>query len=195
MDRNMKRTSGLTWSVAAAWRVLWGGYAALAVCVPAGETRTALIDIFLCILPLFVNGALLLNAATPDWRKIAFWMLLAIGCTLWLAGQSILTYVEVYQHRHISVPFIGDVVFFLHVVPDDCGAHAAAAQSASRRAKNALWLCGFLTADLLVGIPLFIYRYPLAIRGCRRRPLRPGFQYRLRAGKSCIRRRRSAYSQ
>ena len=113
----MKRISGLTWSVAAASLGLVGGYAAVAVWVPAGETRTAIIDIFLCVLPLFVNGALLLNAITPDWRENAFWMLLALGCSLWLAGQSIWTYIEVYQHQPIPDPFIGDIVFFLHTVP------------------------------------------------------------------------------
>src|ERR1700688_2037133 len=146
MGRNMKRTAGLTWSVAAAWLVLLGGYAALAVCVPAGETRTALIDIFLCILPLFVNGALLLNAATPDWRKNAFWMLLALGCTLWLAGQSILTYVQVYQHRHISVPFIGDVVFFLHVIP----MIAALTLQPHKRPNERKMLYGYVDFSLLI---------------------------------------------
>ncbi len=44
-------------------------------------------------------------------------MLLAFGCTLWMAGQSIWTYVEVYQHRPIPFIFNGDIVFFLHTVP------------------------------------------------------------------------------
>ncbi len=87
------------------------------LCGFPGSTRNAFADIFLCFLPLIVNGALLLNAITPDWRKNAFWMLLALGCSLWMAGQSIWTYVEVYQHRHIPDPFIGDIVFFLHTVP------------------------------------------------------------------------------
>ncbi len=113
----MKRYSAFTWSVTAASIVILGGYAAVAVWVPVGETRTAFIDIFLCVLPLLVNGALLLNAITTDWRENAFWMLLALGCSLWLVGQSIWTYMEVYQHGSIPALFIGDIVFFLHTVP------------------------------------------------------------------------------
>jgi signal transduction histidine kinase len=97
--------------------LLLGVYAAVAVCVPAGPGRTAFADIFQCLLPLLVNGALLMNAVTPNWRKNSFWMLLALGCSLWLGGQFIWTYTEVYQHRAITDPFTGDIVFFLHTLP------------------------------------------------------------------------------
>src|SRR6266571_4882122 len=89
------------------WLLLLGGYAAVAVWVPAGAGRRAFGDIFQCVLPLLVNGALLMNAITPNWRKNAFWMLLALGCSLWLAGQFIWTYIEVYQHGTVPDPFIG----------------------------------------------------------------------------------------
>jgi signal transduction histidine kinase len=103
--------------VAAAWLFVLGGYYAVATSLPVGASRSTFGDIFLCFLPLVVNGALLLNAATTDWRKNAFWMLLALGCSLWLGGQAFWTYVEVYQHRSVPDPFSGDIVFFLHTVP------------------------------------------------------------------------------
>ena len=85
--------------------------------MPAGPNRTAFGNVLLCMLPLFVNGALLSNAATLHWRKNAFWMLLALGISFWLAGQFVWTYVEVYQRRPVPRPFLGDIVFFLHTVP------------------------------------------------------------------------------
>ncbi len=117
IGRIMMRASRTTWSLATAWLLLLGGYAAVAVWMPAGPDRTAFGDIFQCVLPLVVNGALLMNAIPPNWRKNAFWMLLALGCSLWLAGQFIWTYIEVYQHGTVPDPFIGDIVFFLHTVP------------------------------------------------------------------------------
>ena len=102
--------------IAAAWLILLGGYIAAALWLPNDASGTVT-NLLLCLMPLLVNGALLINAVTPDWRKRAFWMLLAFGCTLWMAGQSIWTYIEVYQHRPIPFIFNGDIIFFLHTVP------------------------------------------------------------------------------
>ncbi len=113
----MKPSSRLAWAVAIAWVVLLGSYIAIASGMPPGPNRAALGNIVLCLLPLFVNGALLSNATTPHWRKNAFWMLLALGISFWLAGQFIWTYVEVYQKRTVPHPFLGDMVFFIHTVP------------------------------------------------------------------------------
>ncbi len=105
------------WYVATAWLILLGGYIAVCEWVPAGAARTSAANILLCLMPLLVNGALLINAVTPDSRRKAFWMLLALGCSFWMAGQAIRTYVEVYQHRHVPYLLIADIVFFLHAVP------------------------------------------------------------------------------
>jgi signal transduction histidine kinase len=105
------------WSIAAAWFLLMGAYIAICKWVPAGAGRTTASNLFFCLLPLLVNGMLLLNAVTPDWRKRAFWMLLAFGCALWMAGQMVWTYVVVYQHRLVPDLFSGHIIFFLHTVP------------------------------------------------------------------------------
>jgi len=105
------------WYVATAWLIVLGGYVAVCEWVPAGAARTSAANTLLCLMPLLVNGALLINAVTPDNRRKAFWMLLAVGCSFWMAGQAIWTYVEVYQHRHVPFLFIGDIVFFLHAIP------------------------------------------------------------------------------
>src|ERR1700675_3862924 len=113
----MARASRFPLSLITAWLLLRGVYPAVALLIPAGPGRTAFGDIFQCLLPLLVNGALLMNAVTPNWRNNSFWMLLALGCSLWLGGQFISTYIQVYQHRPLPDPFIGDIVFFLHTVP------------------------------------------------------------------------------
>jgi signal transduction histidine kinase len=117
----MKPAIRVSWCVAA-WLILLGGYIAICEWVPAAAARTSAADIFLCIMPLLVNGALLINAVTPDWRKRAFWMLLALGSSLWLAGQAIWTYLEIYRHQHTPYLFNGyhfnvDTVFYLHAIP------------------------------------------------------------------------------
>ena len=99
------------------WLLLLGGYTAISLWVPRGDARITAANLVLCMMPLFVNGALLINAVSPDWRKKAFWMLLASGCTLWLAGETMWMYVEVHQHQLVNDPFAGDIVFFLHTVP------------------------------------------------------------------------------
>lgn len=111
------RTNRLNWAIATVWLLLLGGYAVVSVWLPAGSGRTAFGDVFLCLLPLIVNGALLINTITPNWKNNAFWMLLALGCSLWLAGQAIWTYIEAYQQRSVPDAFIADIVFFLHTIP------------------------------------------------------------------------------
>jgi len=104
------------WLVAV-WLVVLGIYAAVSLWLPAGQSRTAFADVFQCLLPLLANAGLLVNAVSPNWRRNAFWMLLALGCTLWMLGQFQWTYLEVYRHSEVPNPFIGDIVFFLHTVP------------------------------------------------------------------------------
>jgi signal transduction histidine kinase len=106
-----------TWWILAAWLVLVGSYAAASLLVRPGPGLTSFGDIAQCLVPLFANAGLLLNASSPHWRRNAFWMLLALGCTLWLLGQFQWTYLEVYLHQPVPNPFLGDIIFFLHPVP------------------------------------------------------------------------------
>src|SRR5271168_2536227 len=74
-------------------------------------------NIVQCLVPLLANAGLLLNAGTPHWRRNAFWMLLAMSCTLWMTGQFAWTYYEVYLHAPMPNPYPGDIVFFLRGIP------------------------------------------------------------------------------
>lgn len=100
-----------------AWTIFVGGFAVLCLAFPAGATRVAIANIALCLVPLFANACLLWNASSPYRRQNNFWMLLAFGCTLWLAGQLSWTYRLLVLHRVNHSISIVDVIFFLHVVP------------------------------------------------------------------------------
>ena len=129
-----------------------------------GRGSNSAANILLCLMPLLVNGALLINAVTPDWRKKSFWMLLALGCSFWMAGQIIWTYVEVHQHRHVPYLFNGDIVFFLHAIPM-IAALTLQPHKHSKDTESAPRLCGFRADPLLVDVSLRVRRDSLAIRG------------------------------
>src|ERR1700674_188739 len=154
----MKPASRGNWYVATAWLILLGGYIAVCEWVPAGAARTSAADLLLCLMPLLVNGALLINAVTPDWRKRTFWMLLALGSTLWLAGQTIWTYIEIYQHRHSPYLFNGshfnvDIVFYLHAIP----MIAALAVQPHKRPDDRKMVYGYVDFGLILCWWLYLY--------------------------------------
>jgi signal transduction histidine kinase len=149
----MKPLSQVNRYLVATWLIVLGIYVCVAVLIPPGPARVASRNILFCLMPLFVNGALLLNAVTSDWRKKAFWMLLALGCSFWLAGQAIWTYVEVYQHRRIPELFNADIIFFLHTVP----MIAALTMQPHKRSDERKLLYGYADFGLLLCWWLYLY--------------------------------------
>ena len=106
-----------TWVIIAAWVVFVGGFAAVSLAMPPGDERKAFADVVLCIVPLFANACLLWNASSPYRRQNNFWMLLAFGSTLWLAGRLIATYQGLVLHATPDRLSLVDIIFFLHTVP------------------------------------------------------------------------------
>ena len=103
--------------ISCAWVFFVGGYAAVTLLASRDSTLAASGYFFACMVPLFANTCLLWNAASPYRRQNGFWMLLALGCTFWLAGILVLVYTEFSLHQEAQVPFIADLLFFLHTVP------------------------------------------------------------------------------
>jgi signal transduction histidine kinase len=97
--------------------VVVGTYAVASLLLEPGPGLTLGGNLTQCLLPLFANAGLLVNAGSLDRRRNAFWMLLALGCTLWMIGQLFWTYYEVYLHRPVPRPFPGGAIFFLHTMP------------------------------------------------------------------------------
>lgn len=109
------RTIGILIGV---WLFIVGAYAAVSlVLANHQEPLSTFGNLVQCIVPLLANAGLLLNAGTPHWRRNIFWMLLAMGCTLWMLGQFEWTYYEVYAHQYLPIVHGADIVFFLKGIP------------------------------------------------------------------------------
>lgn len=104
--------------MAAIWFVVLLIYAGVSLSLQRGSPALSVFgNLVQCMVPLLANAGLLLNAGTPHWRKNLFWMLLALGCTLWMVGQFAWTYYEVYLHQAMPDLYAGDIVFFLRGIP------------------------------------------------------------------------------
>ncbi|MGC1106169.1 MAG: HAMP domain-containing sensor histidine kinase [Candidatus Acidiferrales bacterium] len=149
------RLSKSAWVILVAWVVFVGGFAILSLALPPTTTRGAVANIVLCVVPLFANACLLWNASSPYRRQNDFWMLLAFGCTLWLAGQLIWTYdTLVLHHVSHSITFL-DIIFFLHAVP----LMAALAMAPHARKMREALRYGYLDMLLLAIWWLFVYLF------------------------------------
>lgn len=136
-----------------AWVLFVGGYAAVALLFPHGRTIATFSDLLECCVPLFANTCLLWNAASPYRRRNAFWMLLALGCTLWLAGVLIWTYQDLGLHNTSHIPFPRDLLMFLHVVP------VMAALTMAPHARKMREILRFGFVDLTLLAILWFYAY------------------------------------
>src|SRR5208282_2509157 len=85
--------------------------------VKRGIGLTAFGDLTQAVLLLCATLSILSNLKTSYKKAKLFWVLMALGCGMWLCTQVLWTYFEVFLRQEVPNPFIGDVVLFLHVVP------------------------------------------------------------------------------
>jgi signal transduction histidine kinase len=136
-----------------AWVLFIGGYAAASLVLPRGPALSTISDLLEAFVALFANTCLLWNAASPYRRRNAFWMLLALGCTLWLGGQLVWIYEALVAHREVHSPFPGDLLFFLHTVPF----MAALALLPHARKMRETLRYGLIDLSLLAVVWLYVY--------------------------------------
>jgi len=141
--------------VAVIWIGVLGLYAAGPLLFHDEQSRTTFADIMQCLVPLIANAGLLMNAGTPHWRRNVFWMLLAMGCTLWMIGQFQWTYAEMRTHRAPGDLYAGDMTFFLREVPMMA---ALALRPHLKRGELRLRF-GYLDFVLLLTWWVFLYAY------------------------------------
>jgi signal transduction histidine kinase len=104
--------------IAGVWLFVLGTYAVVSLALPRNsQSLLTFGNLVQCVVPLLANAGLLLNAGTPHWRRNLFWMLLAMGCTLWMIGMFQWTYFEVYLHKSVPDLYAGDIVFFIRGIP------------------------------------------------------------------------------
>jgi len=140
--------------MAGIWVAFLVVYAGMSLALHKGNhALTALGDVSQCIVPLLANAGLLLNAGTPQWRRNLFWMLLAMGCTLWMIGQFEWTYYELYLHRAMPDNDPIDIVFFLRGIPMMA---AVTLRPHVKRGELRLRF-GYLDFALLLGWWIFLY--------------------------------------
>jgi diguanylate cyclase (GGDEF)-like protein len=84
---------------------------------PRGIGLTAFGDLTQSALLLCATFSILSNVRTSYKKAQLFWVLMAVGCGMWLCTQILWTYFEVFLRQDTPNPFVGDVVLFLHVVP------------------------------------------------------------------------------
>ena len=142
------------WTVAV-WVLVLGTSAITALTLRSGQGLTTFGNLVQCIVPLLANAGLLLNAGTPYWRRNIFWMLLALGCTLWMLGEFSWTYYEVYLHKPLPPMYPGDVIFFLRGIPT----MAALALRPHLRRSDLRLRFGYLDFVLLLMWWGFLYVY------------------------------------
>jgi len=106
-----------TWWLIGSWLAFLAVYATVSRILGPGQKLSAFGDVAQCVVPLFANAGLLINAGTPYWRRNIFWMLIALACTLWMVGQFQWTYYEAYLHRQVPGLNAGDIIVFLHGIP------------------------------------------------------------------------------
>ncbi|MGA8557395.1 MAG: hypothetical protein WB630_23525, partial [Candidatus Acidiferrales bacterium] len=94
------KPSRATILIVCAWVFFVGGYAAVTFLIPRDSILAGSGYFFACLVPLFANTCLLWNAASPYKRQNGFWMLLALGCTFWLAGILFLIYNQFELHNY-----------------------------------------------------------------------------------------------
>ena len=100
----------------AAWVLIVGSYLVMSLFVHRGFRLTAFGDIAQLVAAGFACAGLFMNAMVPQKRSRVFWVLLGAGCAVWLIGQAVWTYFEVFLRQDVPNPFVGDVILFLHPV-------------------------------------------------------------------------------
>jgi len=141
------------WFVAAAGITL--AFAGVSLSSHRGPALNTIGDLVGLILMLAALASSISNAAHCPKQERSFWILLALGFTLWIANQAAWTMMETVLHRQIPDPFVFDIVLFFHAVPM-IAAVAWRPDVAQKEGGVALHLLNFLT---LCGWWVFLYAF------------------------------------
>jgi diguanylate cyclase (GGDEF)-like protein len=90
---------------------------ALSLTVRRSYVLTTLGDLTQCFLLVLILLVFLPHTATPERRSRLFWVLMSLGCGIWLLVQILWTCFEVFLRQEVPNPFVADVALFLHLVP------------------------------------------------------------------------------
>jgi diguanylate cyclase (GGDEF)-like protein len=89
----------------------------LSIFAPHRFFLTAYGDTTQCLLLVVLLGAFLRNTKANEAGARLFWGLMSLSAGLWLCAQALWTYFEVVLRHSVANPFVGDILFFLQLVP------------------------------------------------------------------------------
>jgi len=103
------------WFVAAAGITL--AFAGVSLIAHKSPGLTAFADLAGLALMLAAAGIALRSAITRSGQERSFWVLMALGFSLWASNQTAWTYWESIARRPIPDPFFFDIILFFHTLP------------------------------------------------------------------------------
>jgi signal transduction histidine kinase len=84
---------------------------------PAGFGLAAFGNLLQTALLGIATAIAVMNMGVARAHARLFWLAIALGLGLWLAATFMWTWLEVVRRAPVPEPFLGDVVFFIHIVP------------------------------------------------------------------------------
>ena len=104
------------------WWILGSGlmvlaHAGISFTVPESTALKAFGNLLQSVLLLAATLAMWDNARVSRTNVRAFWWMMTAACGLWFAAQLLWTYRDLFLEQELLDPYLGDVWFFLHVVP------------------------------------------------------------------------------
>lgn len=141
------------WFAAAAGFSL--AYAAASFFVSKGPALTAFADIAGFVLLVLAAAVAAANIFQTPREQQKFWLLLALGFSLWACNQASWGYFEIILKHQLPEPDFFDIVLFFHVVPFI----AAIGWRPDLRKKEARVHSAILNFVLLLGWWIFLYAF------------------------------------
>lgn len=141
------------WFVAAAGVSV--AFTAVSLTAHPSLALTAFADIAGLLLMAGGLGIFVANAARRPGKERAFWILMAVGFSCWLANQGAWTVWEVVLRRAIPDPFAFDIVLFFHLVP----MFAAVGWRPDLQNKDGKVILSVLNFLMLLGWWIFLYAF------------------------------------
>ena len=153
----MTATSQKRTALLIALGIFTAGYAAGSFLLKPGFTLTAFGDVGQCIIQTGIVVFMAINLNRQRNQATGFWWMMTIGSALWLVAQVMWTYYECVLRVEVPSAYIGDLMFFLHVVPFIAATtlrpHVEPSESSRR------FDLGYLDFALLMVWWVFLYGY------------------------------------
>jgi signal transduction histidine kinase/uncharacterized membrane protein HdeD (DUF308 family) len=141
------------WFVAAAGVTL--AFATVSLLSRPSFALTALADLAGLVLMLVGTAVMIANAWSRPGQQRSFWILMALGFSLWTTNQMAWTVREVVLRLPVPDPFFYDIILFFHAVP----IIAAIAWRADLIKKEGKIFVSVLSFLMLLGWWIFLYAF------------------------------------